>query len=81
MVSALLTFGLHRASRSDDSLLIKADAAHYRLDFLSAAVAVCGLLAAGHFNLPWLDPVLCLVIAVLMLPDCYRLLRSGEADL
>ncbi|MBL4848296.1 MAG: cation transporter [Planctomycetes bacterium] len=81
LISAFLTFWLHRASRSDDSLLIKADAAHYRLDFLSAVVAVGGLLAAGHFNLPWLDPLFCLVLAVLMLPDCFRLLRSGGAVL
>lgn len=81
IVSALLTFSLHRASKEDDSLLIHADAAHYRLDFLSAVVAVSGLLLAGRFQLPWLDPVLCLVIAGLMFPDCFRLLRQGGAIL
>ena len=81
LVSAMLTLGLQRVSATDDSLLIKADAAHYRLDFLSATVAVGGLLAAGHFKLAWLDPLLCLVIAALMLPDCFRLLRSGGAVL
>jgi ferrous-iron efflux pump FieF len=81
LVSALLTFSLHRASRRDDSLLIQADAAHYRLDFLNAVVAVAGLSVAGQFQLPWLDPLLCLVLAGLMLPDCFRLLRTGGAIL
>lgn len=81
LVSALLTWSLHRASRQDDSLLIHADAAHYRLDFLAAVVAVAGLVAAGQLSLPWLDPVLCLVMAGLMLPDCLRLLRQGGAIL
>mgnify|MGYP003656772076 CR=1 FL=1 len=81
LVSALLTFSLHKASQQDDSLLIQADAAHYRLDFLSALVAVTGLLAAGYFSLPWLDPLLCLVLAGIMVPDCLRLLRQGGAIL
>lgn len=81
LVSAVLTFSLHRASKRDDSLLIQADAAHYRLDFLNAIVGVAGLLAAGYFDLPWLDPLLCLVLAGLMLPDCFRLLRQGGAVL
>jgi ferrous-iron efflux pump FieF len=81
IISALLTYSLYRASQRDESLLIQADAAHYRLDFLSAVVAVTGLLLAGHFQLPWLDPLLCLVLAGLMLPDCFRLLRQGGAIL
>lgn len=81
VVSGLLTLWLRRASRADDSLLIHADAAHYRLDLLNAVVAVVGLLIAGRFGLTWLDPVLCLLMAGLMLPDCLGLLRKGGAVL
>lgn len=81
LVSGLLTWWLQRASKADDSLLIHADAAHYRLDLFNALVAIVGLLLAGKFELPWLDPVLCLVLAAMMLPDCLGLLRSGGAVL
>ncbi|MGE0713426.1 MAG: cation diffusion facilitator family transporter [Planctomycetota bacterium] len=81
VVSALLTWLLRRAASGEVSLILEADAAHYRLDFLSGALAIGGLLAAGALGWTWLDPVLCLLLGVFMAPDCIHLLREGVGEL
>jgi ferrous-iron efflux pump FieF len=81
LVSAFLTWRLRRAAKGDASLILAADAAHYRLDFLAGALAIGGLLAVGATGWLWLDPVLCLLLALFMAPDCVQLLREGASQL
>lgn len=76
-LSVLLT----RAADEERSVVLAADRAHYRVDALAAAAGVGGLLAAQAGGVPWLDPAVCLVMAVLMAQECAGVLRQGLAEL
>lgn len=62
--------------RQTHSLAIKADSAHYYGDILSSAAVVFALLAA-HWKIYWLDPVVALGIALVLLHSVYSIVRDA----
>ncbi|HBP23847.1 MAG TPA: hypothetical protein DEA08_39475, partial [Planctomycetes bacterium] len=81
IVSGGLTWLLSRAAAGERSLILEADAAHYRMDFLANVLAISGLLVIGRTGWAWLDPVLALALAGFMAPECLHLLRDGGREL
>lgn len=79
--AAFLTFLMSRASRKDHSTIVAADAAHYRTDLVSGALAVASMLAAGFTGWIWLDPIAAIFAALWMIREAIRVLKSGIADL
>lgn len=80
-VSGALTWSLSRASAKDRSVVLQSDAAHYRVDLMTHAAAVAGLIAVGFTGLPWLDPVIAIAMAGLMGREAWRVLSEGAAEL
>jgi len=58
--------------RRTGSLAIKADSAHYASDILTN-IAVVGALLGGYFGWLWLDPVIALVVAMVLLKSVYSI--------
>ena len=81
ILSGGLTWLLSRAAAGERSLILEADAAHYRMDFLANALAIGGLLVIGRTGWLWLDPLLALGLAAFMAPECLHLLRDGGREL
>ncbi|MDK2777944.1 MAG: cation diffusion facilitator family transporter [Pseudomonadota bacterium] len=62
--------------RKTRSLAIKADSAHYYGDILTSAAVVVALLAA-YWDVNWLDPVVALGIALVLLYSVYGIVRDA----
>ncbi|RMG12421.1 MAG: cation transporter, partial [Planctomycetota bacterium] len=77
--SGLLTFVLGRVRGR--SVVVAADAAHYRIDLAAAAAGVAGLLLVRATGRHWIDPLLGLGAAALMARECAGVLRKGLAEL
>ena len=82
--SALLTTALvmyqRWVARVTHSLAIKADSAHYYGDILTSLAVVVALVAAW-FEQFWLDPLVALLIAGVLLHSVYEIIREALAVL
>jgi len=79
-VSGVLTWILTRASGSERSVVLGADAAHYKVDLLTHAAAVVGLIIVGLTELPWLDPLIAIGMAVFMAREAWSVFQEGIAE-
>ena len=79
IASAFLSWLLSRTN--DRSVVVEADAAHYRVDFLTALAGVAGLVAVEATGRAWIDPAVCLAMGLLMAREAYSVLRAGAAEL
>jgi len=79
-VSGGLTWSLSRASAGERSVVLEADAAHYRVDLMTHAAAVVGLVVVGLTELPWLDPVIAIAMALLMAREAWSVFFEGMAE-
>jgi ferrous-iron efflux pump FieF len=80
-VSGGLTWLLTRAAKGERSVVLGADAAHYRVDLLTHAAGALGLVAVGLTARPALDPLIALAMAGLMAREAWGVLRGGLAEL
>jgi len=62
-----LSWTLMRKARETNSMALEGDATHLLSDVVSSLGVAAGLLVADRFNVPILDPVMALVVAVLVL--------------
>jgi ferrous-iron efflux pump FieF len=81
LTSGALAILLTRRSRADRSVVLEADAAHYRMDLLAALAAIGGLALVESTGWAWLDPAACLVMSMLMVRDAYGVWRRGLAEI
>jgi len=79
-VSWWLTRYLRRAARETDSSALQADSLHFAMDVYTNLALVAGLAAISLFDLPWLDPVLSLMVALYILVEALRLVRYSLRD-
>jgi cation diffusion facilitator family transporter len=79
-VSWVLTRYLHRVARETDSSALRADALHFAMDVYTNLALVVGLGAVTIFDLPWLDPVLSLLVGLYILYEAGRLVRHSMRD-
>ncbi|HOF04266.1 MAG TPA: cation diffusion facilitator family transporter [Syntrophales bacterium] len=92
LVSAAVNFGvsqiLFKVGRETDSIALQADAWHLRTDVYTSAGVMVGLaliwMASWLFperNFYWLDPVVALVVALLIMKAAYDLTTQAAKDL
>lgn len=60
--------------RQTGSIAVKADSAHYASDILTN-IAVVFALVAVYFNLLWMDPLVALVVALILLKSVHDIVR------
>ncbi|MDT8441328.1 MAG: cation diffusion facilitator family transporter [Desulfuromonadales bacterium] len=80
VVSWFLSRHLRRTAHETDSSALEADSLHFAMDVYTNLALLVGLGLLALFNLPWLDPVMSLLVAVYILYEALRLLRRGMGD-
>jgi ferrous-iron efflux pump FieF len=79
-VSLVLTRYLQRVARETDSSALQAESLHFSMDVYTNLALVAGLGAITLFELPWLDPVLSLLVAFYILYKALQLIRHSMRD-
>jgi cation diffusion facilitator family transporter len=81
VVNALLSTYLLRLARQHHSPALHADGVHLRADVWTSGVVVAGL-AAMQVGAPvWVDALLAIVVAAVVIGEGYALVKGGAADL
>lgn len=78
--SLCITRYLRRVAKATDSSALEADALHFAMDVYTNLALLLGLVAMVCFDLPWLDPVMSLLVAAYIMVEAFRLLRHGMRD-
>lgn len=80
VISLILTIALVMYQRwvykKTGSLAVKADSAHYFGDIL-ATVAVIAALLGGQWNIPWLDPLVAILIVLALLKSAFGIAKEA----
>lgn len=80
ILTVMLVLYQRYVARKTNSLAIKADAAHYYGDIL-AGIAVVFALLTSHLGWYWMDPVVALIIALILLHSVVGIVREALAML
>ena len=72
-----ITIYLKRATKLSPSLVLEADALHYRTDVYSNAVILLGMLAIRWTGWQMADPLLALAVSIYIVKEALPLLRKG----
>jgi cation diffusion facilitator family transporter len=78
--SWFVTRYLRRVAKATDSSALEADALHFAMDVYTNLALLLGLVVLAWFDLPWLDPLMSLLVAVYILKEAVQLLRRGLRD-
>lgn len=81
VVSFLISRHLRRVAKETDSSALEADSLHFAMDVYTNLALLIGLILLSRFDLPWLDPVMSLLVAAYILFEAIRLLRNGMRDI
>jgi cation diffusion facilitator family transporter len=79
--SWLITRYLRKVARQTDSSALAADALHFATDVYSNLALLAGLVVLFFFDLPWIDPVMSLLVAGYIIVQAFGLLRHAMCDL
>ena len=80
-VSLWISRHLKRVAKQTDSSALEADSLHFSMDVYTNLALLIGLVVISQFNIPWLDPVMSLLVACYILFESLRLLRHGMRDI
>lgn len=84
-LASVINFGiaqiLLRASRANHSITLEADARHLMTDVWTSAGVIFGVLLVGTTGIYWLDPLIALAIAGLIVLSGVRLVRTATNGL
>jgi cation diffusion facilitator family transporter len=88
LANILVSRRLFKVGRETDSVALQADAWHLRTDVYTSVGVMFGLLVIWivgmirpDFDIRWLDPVVAILVALLILAAAYRLTREAARDL
>jgi cation diffusion facilitator family transporter len=88
LVNVFVSRHLFRVAKETDSVALQADAWHLRTDVYTSSGVMVGLLviwlggvAWPGFDLRWLDPVVAILVALMILKAAYDLTRESARDL
>ena len=81
VASYLLSRHLRRVAKATDSSALEADSLHFSMDVFTNTALLVALILMSQFNLPWLDPVMSILVAVYILVESLKLLRHGLRDI
>lgn len=80
VISFCLTRYLRRVARETDSSALEADSLHFAMDVYTNLALVAGLALVSLLELPWLDPLLSLLVACYILFAAVQLVRRSLRD-
>ena len=80
LVSLLISRHLRTVAKATDSSALEADALHFSMDVYTNLSLLAGLILMAFFKLPWLDPVMSILVACYILFESLRLMRHGLRD-
>ena len=84
-VSAVMNFivsqKLMKVAKQTESIALESDAWHLRTDVFTSAGVFLGILIIWITGIEWLDLVISIVIALLILKEAYSLIRRSFSDL
>lgn len=80
VASIMISRHLRRVAKETDSSALEADSLHFSMDVYTNLALLIGLVLISRFDLPWLDPVMSLLVAVYILVESIRLLRQAMRD-
>jgi cation diffusion facilitator family transporter len=81
VASYMISRHLRRVAKETDSSALKADSLHFSMDVYTNLALLIGLILLSQFDLPWLDPVMSILVAIYILYESLRLLRHGMRDI
>jgi divalent metal cation (Fe/Co/Zn/Cd) transporter len=88
LVNTFVSKRLFKVGKETDSVALQADAWHLRTDVYTSVGVTAGLLViwvAGmispSLNLRWLDPVVAILVALMIMKAAYDLTRASARDL
>ncbi len=81
VASFMLSRHLRRVAKTTDSSALEADSLHFSMDVYTNLALLIGLILLSRFDLPWLDPVMSILVAIYILFESLRLLRNGLRDI
>ncbi len=80
-ISIVVTFFLVRyllhVAKQTDSIVIKADALHYKTDLLSNGAVLVALILVKLTGMDWIDAIFGLAIGVYIIKEAYEIIREG----
>jgi cation diffusion facilitator family transporter len=84
-ISAVINFfvsrKLYRVAKMTDSIALEADALHLRTDVLTSIGVAVGLLLILITGWTFLDPIVAIIVAIMILRESFRLLRNAFSPL
>ncbi len=81
IVNTLVSRRLYKVAKKTESIALEADALHLKTDVYTSAGVALGLLLIWITGWHFLDPVVAISVALLILKESYNLLRSAYAPL
>lgn len=81
VVNGVVSTYLYRVAQANDSIALEADALHLRTDLYTCAGVFIGLGAIRLTGLKWLDPLLGILVALVVITTALRLTRRSIGDL
>ncbi len=81
VASYLISRHLRKVAKETDSSALEADSLHFAMDVYTNLALLVGLILISQLNLPWLDPVMSILVACYILYESIRLMRHGMRDI
>jgi cation diffusion facilitator family transporter len=80
VVSGILARHLRQVGKATDSSALQADSLHFAMDVYTNLALLVGLLLISVLGLPWLDPMLSILVGLYIISEAVKLLRHGLRD-
>jgi cation diffusion facilitator family transporter len=77
VVNLIVSRKLYRVARETNSVALEADALHLKTDVYTSAGVAGGLILIMLTDIHWLDPVIAILVALLIISESYSLLRKA----
>ena len=81
VVNILVSRKLYQVARKTDSIALEADALHLKTDVYTSAGVAIGLLLIWITGWHYLDPIVAIAVALLIIRESYSLLRNAYSPL
>jgi cation diffusion facilitator family transporter len=81
IINTLVSRKLYKVARETKSVALEADALHLKTDVYTSAGVAAGLLLILITDIRWLDPVVAIIVALIILKESYTLLRKAFTPL